>query len=310
MISRLAILAVSVGLCAALTGCKNPPAPDVSKLRTVDEVRDAYIKAADAKDTATMAALAEVPFFDTNRTLIRDKGELAKAVERVAPQMLPDKTRKVETIAYKTLRDKIEKEADRKLLDEVLGDDGSIVYLENEGYPLSERVILIRVKDGVARVVGGPLKGNQFSPQNVIPEAVQKALDKAETFELYSLEPGTGIARAKGERDPKKEYFHDYEVLGKTAVKGEDRKKVVEALRLGAEDNSGMVAGCFIPRHGIRLRTGKDTTDLVICFQCKSVSVYLNDKSEKGFLTTGDPQPTFDAVLKAAGVKLPKPAGE
>jgi hypothetical protein len=305
MNARLAVLLV---LSAA--GCRGSAEPDVSKLVTPEEVRDAFLKAADAKDAATMAKLADVPWLDTNRELVRDRDALPKAIDRAAAQAVKPDERKVEALAYKTVRDKIEDAAERKLFDELLGDDGFVVFVANDGRLLSERVFLVRVKNGQAKVVGGPLKPNQFSPTNVIPDAVRKALDKSETFELYSLEPGTGI-RNKEQADPKKEEFHGYEVLGKTVVKAaEDRKKLVEAFRLGVEDNGGTVAGCFIPRHGIRLKTGKDTIDLVICFQCMSVNVHINGKQEKGFLVTSDPQPAFDAVLKAAGVKLPKQAGE
>jgi hypothetical protein len=52
------------------------------------------------------------------------------------------------------------------------------------------------------------------------------------------------------------------------------------------------------------------TVDLVICFQCFSVQVFVDGKRQEGFLTTGDPQEVFDSVLKAAGVKLPKQAKE
>jgi hypothetical protein len=38
--------------------------------------------------------------------------------------------------------------------------------------------------------------------------------------------------------------------------------------------------------------------------------VFVDGKQEGQFLVTGEPQKAFDAVLKAAGVKLPKPAGE
>jgi hypothetical protein len=112
--------------------------------------------------------------------------------------------------------------------------------------------------------------------------------------------------------DPKKESFHGYAVLGKLDVKSaEDRKKLVDALRQGAEDNPGAVAACFNPRHGIRMKTADSTVDLVICFECLSVEVYIGDKrAEKGFLTTGDPQEVFDAVLKAAGVKPAEPAAK
>jgi hypothetical protein len=69
-----------------------------------------------------------------------------------------------------------------------------------------------------------------------------------------------------------------------------------------------MVAGCFIPRHGLRLKGGGKTVDLVICFQCLSAEVFVDGERQKGFLTSGEPQTEFDATLKAAGVQLPKPA--
>jgi hypothetical protein len=35
---------------------------------------------------------------------------------------------------------------------------------------------------------------------------------------------------------------------------------------------------------------------------------FVDGERKKGFLTTGEPHKEFDASLKAAGVKLPKPA--
>src|SRR5262249_49860241 len=158
---------------------------------------------------------------------------------------------------------RVKDEAERKLLDEVLGEDGWLVSVEEDGYPLSMRAILIRVKGGKAAVAGGPLKQNQITPQNRIPEAVERLFDKTETFELYSLDP-----ERKADKDGKvvevKDGFHGWQVLGKTEVKGEaERKRLADALRLGAEDNFGMVAACFIPRHGLRLKGGGKTVDLV-----------------------------------------------
>jgi hypothetical protein len=100
-------------------------------------------------------------------------------------------------------------------------------------------------------------------------------------------------------------------VLGKTEIEDEaKRKRLADALRLGAEDNFGMAANCFIPRHGIRLKGSGKAVDLVICFECLSVQVFVDDKQQKGFLTSGEPQAVFDTMLKAAGVKLPKPSKE
>src|SRR5262249_43121519 len=188
---------------------------------------------------------------------------------------------------------------------EMLGEDGWMVSLEEAGFPLSMRILLIRVKDGNAAVVAGPLKVNQLTPKNRIPEVAERLLDKAETFELYSLNPDRRAAQNVEARDG----FHGWRVLGKTEVKGEaERKRLTDALRLGAEDNFGMAAACFNPRHGLRLKGGDRTVDLVICFECLQVQVFVDGAGEKGFLTTGEPQKDFDAALKAAGVRLPKPA--
>ena len=142
--------------------------------------------------------------------------------------------------------------------------------------------------------------------KNKVPDDVKAALDKADTFELYSLDPGKGEAVKDG--------FHGWKVLGKTTVKDADtRKQIVAALAKGAEENDGRAAKCFEPRHGIRvIRDGK-TTDLVICFACLQVRTYQGDKDGAGFLTTASPQATFDKMLKAADVPLapkPKPDGK
>jgi hypothetical protein len=62
----------------------------------------------------------------------------------------------------------------RKRLDERLGEEGWLVSIEKDSYPLSQRDLLVRVKDGKAVVVGGPLKPNQLQPQNRIPDEVDR----------------------------------------------------------------------------------------------------------------------------------------
>jgi hypothetical protein len=275
----------------------------------VKKALDGYLKAATAKDLDAMTALAGVPWLDRDRKVIRDRDGLRKALERVMSQLPADEgERKVEALPFKKVRDMVKDETERKLLDDVLGADGYFISVTEGGNPLSERIILIRVKGEKAEVVAGPLKVNQLMPQNRIPEPVEALLAKADTFELYSLDPARE-PEERGKAEPAKDTFHGWKVLGKTEIKGKaERKRLAEALRLGAEDNFGVAAACLIPRHGLRLTGGGKTVDLVICFQCLSVQVFVNGERKDGFLTTGDPQKEFDAVLKAAGVKLPKQA--
>src|SRR5262249_35300364 len=119
-------------------------------------------------------------------------------------------------------------------------------------------------------------------------------------WELYSLDPSRLT-------EPPKDGFHGWKVLGKTTVKDADtRKTLLAALEKGAKDNDGKVAGCFNPRHGIRVKAGDKTIDLVICFECFSASVFTGDEKSGSFLTTGSPQPALDKVLTDAKVPLPK----
>jgi hypothetical protein len=134
---------------------------------------------------------------------------------------------------------------------------------------------------------------------NRIPADFQAALEKAEHFELLSLDP------KRPEKAPA-DAFHGWSVLGKTTVKdAEVRKKVVAAFEKGVRENSGIAAACFNPRHGIRLTNDKKTLDLVICFECFQVQAFVADKRAAGFLVTGSPQALFDDVLKDAKVPLP-----
>jgi hypothetical protein len=272
---------------------------------TAEEASDRFLKAVAGKDIRAMAGVSDVPWLDRDRSVIRDREGLSAGLERTLAQTPDDLgAYTAEMIPYRELQRNITDEAERKLLDEVMGPGGVIIELAKEGFPLAKRYLLIRVADGKAAVVAGPLKENQLVPSNPIPPRVERLLDQAETFELYSLDP-TVDPRSPGKARESSEKFHEWMVLGKTEVKEPaDRKKLVDALRLAAEDNAGTAIGHFIPRHGLRLTSGKETVELVICFECLSIQVYVNGNMAKGFLTTGDPQKEFDAILNAAGVKL------
>ena len=132
---------------------------------------------------------------------------------------------------------------------------------------------------------------------NKLPAAVPAVLDKADEFELYSLDPSP----SKG-----KDAFRGWEVLGKTTVKKGDRKAVLEALAAGIKASNGDTAKCFNPRHGIRATHDKTTVDLVICFECLQVQAFAGDDEEGETVPVTDtPQGAFDKVLTAAKVPLP-----
>jgi len=138
---------------------------------------------------------------------------------------------------------------------------------------------------------------------NKLPIAASTALRKASTFELFSLEP------SEGEKVPDSSNFHGWTILGSTAITDVNiRDRVLDALEAGVAENDGRAAGCFDPRHGIRVKYKGEQHDFVICFRCYSGHWYTNGKRNETFWPTNSPQPTFDRVLKNASVPLATPA--
>ncbi len=150
---------------------------------------------------------------------------------------------------------------------------------------------------------------SEFDPRrNALPPDAQKILDSGGRFVLLSLNPtpaniSTNTAGSAGET------FHGYPVLGKTEIKdAKQRKELLRALYRGIADSDGSVAGCFNPRHGISATLENKTVELVICFECLSMTVYADGQS--GVLTTRSPLPTFNKALEEARLPVATVIGE
>ncbi|HUR37931.1 MAG TPA: hypothetical protein VM222_00445 [Planctomycetota bacterium] len=135
---------------------------------------------------------------------------------------------------------------------------------------------------------------------NEQPEKIGEAFAAAKEFELYSPDPDPV---PKGG-----ENFHGWNIPRKTLLKSEDAVKVRDAVEKARKDSNGDVAGCFSPRHGIRIIREKGTVDPVICFACLSGAVFEGKSRIGAFLTAATPGPILKDVLVAA--KVPAPARE
>ena len=135
-----------------------------------------------------------------------------------------------------------------------------------------------------------------------LPGDAKTALDKATQIEVYSLDP------VFPEEDAKKA-FHGWKVLGKTTIKDEkQRKALVVALEKGVKEREDKAPECFQPRHGLRVVRDGKTVDLVICFQCYTIQVFVGKEDKRDVLIGRSPQPALDKLLTDAGIKLaPKP---
>ena len=128
------------------------------------------------------------------------------------------------------------------------------------------------------------------------------SLFNADRLTLLSLDP-------KVPDEIPDDAFHDWRVLGKTDILDiEARKKLVAGLKQGAEGWEGAFAGCFNPRHGIRVAHKGKSIDLVICFECRAVHVFGGENKDDQFQITDSAQAVFDQSLRAAGVPLAEKA--
>jgi hypothetical protein len=143
-----------------------------------------------------------------------------------------------------------------------------------------------------------------YPEERKLPDKVWAILNEADQLELLSLDPD--------QEKEAKDKFHGWNVLGKTGIKDKKaREGVVSAVSKGVKESDGTRANCFEPRHGIRATKEKQTVDLVICFECLSVEIYLdggNKREGDPIAITKSPETALDKVLRDAGVNLaPKP---
>jgi hypothetical protein len=275
-----------------------------------------FIRAIKAKDIDAVTQVCAVPWFDPfEERLIKEKSELKQywhhKLRELDPSRIPEK--EVSTQRYSEFRkwtasfdDDETNEAFRKThaaivreLDEVLDNAGWIVRIPDK-HSSGTRFILIRVRGGRFEVVGGPSGDAYLAVHSRIPEEARAALEKPDRFELFSLEPARLEENEEGS-------FRWRKVLGSTVIKDAAvRNKIVLSLKQAAEEGGAAFAGCFIPRHGIRVTRDRKDFDFLVCFECRSVLLFSRDDDEDydSFQITDLPQPVFDGVLRAAGIRL------
>ncbi|TDU67221.1 hypothetical protein EI77_03423 [Prosthecobacter fusiformis] len=108
---------------------------------------------------------------------------------------------------------------------------------------------------------------------------------------------------------PPSQEFHEYPILGQLDMKETDKLRyVIKALDVAGQNWAGGVAGCFSPRHGIRVMKDGKTHDLVICYECSRAYLYVDgqDAGTLHFATTPQFQATpypLDGILRRADIK-------
>jgi hypothetical protein len=136
-----------------------------------------------------------------------------------------------------------------------------------------------------------------------MPGDAKRVLQNAEQLELYSIAPGRPLSGTSASGDG--ETIHEYLVLGKTVITDANTKRLVVDAVLKGVNEGNKAAMCFNPRHALRATAHGKTVDLVICFECYQLKVFVGDEEKNELIMTSEsPEPVLDQVLTDAGVKL------
>ena len=123
---------------------------------------------------------------------------------------------------------------------------------------------------------------------------VEGLMDRDGALMVYSLDPELRRGTSPGD-------FHGYRIIGQQEVTDpKDRRELLNQLAESIRENSGVVAACFIPRHGLRFKTDDTQLDLVICFECFSARGY--GTTQPGILLTSSARAAFDGFLDKHGI--------
>jgi hypothetical protein len=275
-------------------------AGDESKIeKTATDLVEQFLKSYRAKSIDEILKHVDVPWLDTGGRIVKElkqlKQSLLQSMKR--PGAIPPDWKVLKVLRYFELRREFGTACE--LLDPVVPDASKVVIVGSEE-PLVLRYVLVRLKGGTPKIVGGPYPLTYLLKPNKMPARAQAALEKSQNVELFSLDPSLP-------RKQTKESFHDWAVLGKTTLNTEaGRKRLRTAFERAVRESSGAVAACFNPRHGIRVSYEKGTIDFIICFECLLVQIIEGDNYLPDVLVSDSGQIVFDGILRDAGIPLAK----
>jgi len=163
---------------------------------------------------------------------------------------------------------------------------------------------VIMVACAIGATASAPAAGEDVFGK--FPPTAKEVLAAAEAVEVLSLDPDAGRADP---RPGEAVRFHEWMVLGSTTVNGRDAVARLVGRVEGAVTEATVLdeALCFRPRHGLRARAKDTVVELVICYECRQLNVYVDGRFRKHCPTKPAPAEALDAVLTQA--KVPLPAG-
>jgi len=150
----------------------------------------------------------------------------------------------------------------------------------------------------------GYLSGDAESDLPEIGDALPvhaRAILEADTrLSLYALSPERPVPAGTRES----ELLHSWRILDDASVRDEERDEVLTLLYRGIALSDGSMARCFEPRHAIRAMHRGHTVDLLICFECAQLQVWMNDARLTTVPVNADIEPAFSRAFREQGLRI------
>jgi hypothetical protein len=141
-----------------------------------------------------------------------------------------------------------------------------------------------------------------FTPRRLPPE-VRTMLTESERSEVLSLWPRAATKREKPSL-PIVGEFHGYPLLGRVAVENPlMHQQLIKAVLTSIDGSDGSKALCFMPRHAIRIKRGADELDLLICYQCRYITLHRGSEQWEVGVSEGS-KAFLNQLLTDAGIPL------
>jgi hypothetical protein len=136
---------------------------------------------------------------------------------------------------------------------------------------------------------------------HTLPASIDRVFAAAPELELLALDPWSEDAGRRVEDS----VFHDFTVLRRRAVSAPDtRQEVLDVVRRGVREHPEFAAHCFTPRHGLRARADGHVADLVICYECTQMRLYLDGRRQRDLLIGDMAEPDLTALYEAHGLPI------
>jgi hypothetical protein len=147
-------------------------------------------------------------------------------------------------------------------------------------------------------VFGASVAASDDKPDNSLPKAARDILASADKLEVLSIE----VARKKENED-----FHGFHVLGTATITDKKpKRKLAEVIQSAVAESTVYDIGFnYNPRYGLRATSGGKVVELVICFHCTQIEVYVEGKLTKRCATKTTPQKLLNQMLSDAKIPVP-----